>query len=242
MFFKKILSTIILSVALFLYCSPPPPVLIEQKTEPKKPETVIDADGNVYTTVQIGNQIWTVENWRSTKYADGTPIPHVADSSEWSDLSTPGFCYHNNTTNADSIALFGALYNWYVVDPESPNNIAPEGWRVPTDDDWNVLADFLGGWGIAGAKMKTTDTTGWASPNEGATNESGFSALPGGNRIHNGKFVLIGKYGHYWSTTEHCVSLAYCRGLYYDNNNLYRRPYANDKREGYSVRLVRDVE
>ena len=102
--------------------------------------TVKDADGNIYTSVKIGDQVWTVENLRTTKYNDGTAIPVVKDSAAWVALKTPGYCYYNNTTNAGSIKKYGALYNWYVV---NTGKLAPEGWHVPTDSEWTNMENYL---------------------------------------------------------------------------------------------------
>ena len=124
--------------------------------------TVKDADGNVYTTVKIGNQVWTVENLRTTKYNDGSAIPLVTDSAAWVNLTTPGYCYYNNTTNADSIKKYGALYNWYAVDTKK---LAPAGWHVPTDAEWDTLQNYL----IANGYN-------W----DGTTDEQQDSKIPGG--------------------------------------------------------------
>jgi uncharacterized protein (TIGR02145 family) len=91
--------------------------------------TVKDADGNVYHTVKIGNQVWTVENLRTTRNNDGSAIPHVTDGTEWAALTTPGYCFYDNMSNVDSIKEYGALYNWYAVDTKK---LAPAGWHVPS--------------------------------------------------------------------------------------------------------------
>ena len=166
---------------------------------------------------------------------DGTPIPHVTDNSEWDGLSTPAYCWLYN----DSARGYGALYNWWVVDPANPKQIAPEGWRVPTDEDWMVLADHLGGSSVAGGKMKTTGTSDWLSPNVGATNDSGFSGLPGGYRLSFGFFGNIGISGNWWSATESNASNAWYRILSRNWEDLYRDNF--NKGWGFSVRLVRDI-
>ena len=197
---------------------------------------LVDADGNAYTTVIIGNQEWVVENWRSTKYADGTGIPNVTDGTNWSNLTTPAYCWYNN----DSAQGYGALYNWWVVDPANTKQIAPNGWRVSTNEDWDALADHLGGSSVAGGKMKTTGTSDWSSPNTGATNESGFSGLPGGGRNNNGNFLNVGNDGYWWSATVLNASGAWFLHLHRNNENLGM--IDNYKGWGFSVRLVRDVE
>ena len=138
------------------------------------PLTATDIDGNVYHTVTIGTQIWMVENLKTTRYNDGSPIPFVTDSSSWSNLTTPGYCWYNNdTTNKNT---YGALYNWFAV---NTGKLAPTGWHVPTDDEWTTLTTYLGGESIAGGKLKETGTTHWRTPNAGATNEIGFTASSG---------------------------------------------------------------
>jgi uncharacterized protein (TIGR02145 family) len=227
-------------------------------------EPITDPDGNVYSTIKIGNQVWTVENWRSTKYADGTPIPHVTGSSEWKGLSTPAYCFYDNTTDEDSMVLFGALYNWYVVNPSNPKSIAPSGWRVPSDEDWAELEEYLGAngynWvdtatGNQVAKALTSDRGEWPEMkwdeitasqmpgkigyDQGGNNSSGFSAVPAGFRNNLGTFVNVGILCYWWSSTEES-NIAYARHLTYNMVKVYRSSYG--KKNGYSVRLVRDAE
>jgi len=142
--------------------------------------TMTDQDGNVYKTVTIGTQTWMAENLRTTKYNDGTIIPNVIDGEEWTIQTTGVYCTYNNTFNTDTIVAYGHLYNWYTV---NTGLLAPEGWHVPTDAEWTTLTDYLGGEDIAGAKLKETGITHWNRPNElETTNETGFTALPGGYR------------------------------------------------------------
>lgn len=140
------------------------------------PPTVTDYDGNVYQTVLIGDQCWMMENLKVTHYRNGDPIPHVTDGVTWGNLTSGAYCNYNN--DEGNVATYGRLYNWYAVDDS--RNIAPAGWHVPSDAEWQTLVDYLGGDAVAGGKMKEAGTTHWASPNTGATNESGFTALPGG--------------------------------------------------------------
>jgi uncharacterized protein (TIGR02145 family) len=197
-----------------------------------------DADGNVYTTVKIGTQIWAVENLRTTKYNDGTPIPYVTDNEVWGGLSTPGYCWYSN--DIANKPTYGALYNWYVVDPANPQKIAPTGWHVATDADWNTLTSFLGGSTSSGGKMKEAGLAHWLSPNTGATNESGFTALPGGIRgtDRGVYFNLINKNGLYWSSTNATSSTAYSYTLIFDRTNVVRS--LKIMNSGLSVRLVKD--
>ncbi|MBA7544886.1 hypothetical protein ES705_37247 [subsurface metagenome] len=159
--------------------------------------TVTDYEGNVYQTITIGSQEWMCENLKLTKYADGTAIPLVTNSTEWGNLTTPGYYWYNNDepTYANT---YGALYNWYTVEK---GNLCPTGWHVPTDAEWTTLTDYLGGASVAGGKLKETGTAHWSYPNTGATNESGFTALPGGGRSLNGTFGYVGSSGGWWSST-----------------------------------------
>jgi uncharacterized protein (TIGR02145 family) len=200
---------------------------------------VKDADENVYTTVTIGNQVWTVQNLRTTRYRDGSAMEHITDAGRWSE-SYPGYCYYENNTDTTFQKKWGALYSCYTVNDE--RGLAPEGWRVPTDEDWSTLANSLGGDAVAGGKMKEADTVHWGSPNTGATNESGFSALPGGFRTYLGDFYGKGERGCYWSATENDVSSAFA--YRYSFLNSLKGMYRGDelKEWGFSVRLVRNVE
>jgi uncharacterized protein (TIGR02145 family) len=203
--------------------------------ENNPPSTVTDIDGNVYHTVTIGTQVWMVENLKTTKFNDGTVIPYVSDITEWSNLNTPGYCYYNNDASAYK-DVYGALYNWFTV---NTGKLAPAGWHVPTNVEWTTLADYLGGDTIAGGKLKETGTTHWNSPNEGATNESGFTALPAGGRAPDGNFYnQVGNYCYWWTTTEYNTQQVWRRMLtYLDINFSETRSYKTD---GISVRCIKD--
>ena len=220
----------------------------------KSAGTVSDTDGNVYQTVQIGNQVWTTENLRTTKYNDGTPVPKESDKATWGE-KTPKFCYYNNMSNPDSIRMFGALYNWYAIDPENPEQIAPEGWHVSTDADWDTLRNYLSANGYSWegaidnteiAKSMATKTDWKENGNPGRigcdltrNNASGFSALPGGYRDFSGSFDYLGENGYWWTTTEYNTTYAWLNalwsGMFADINKNYTY-----KSFGYSVRLVKD--
>lgn len=207
--------------------------------------TVTDIDGNVYRTVKIGYQWWMAENLKVTNYRNGEAIPNVTNNTTWAGLSTAARCaYDNNETTADT---YGYLYNWYAVDDS--RTIAPVGWHVPSDEEWKELevylgmsqsqADSLGLRGTdEGGKIKETGTAHWQSPNTGATNESGFSALPGGYRDTNDGYYYMDYTAHFWSSTENTSSFAWYRILYNSNSGV-RRNYRS-KRYGRSVRCVRD--
>ena len=197
--------------------------------------TMIDQDGNVYKTVKIGDQWWMAENLKVTHYRNGDAIPNVTDNTEWADLSTGAYCaYDNDENNAD---IYGYLYNWYAVDDS--RNIAPTGWHVPTDDEWADLVTYLGGNSVAGGKLKEADTAHWNSPNTGATNESGFSALPGGYRNYFlSRFYGMSSSANFWSTIEASHSYAKTIHLYYDESSVSLTDSC--KYHGYSVRLIKD--
>jgi uncharacterized protein (TIGR02145 family) len=213
----------------------------------QQPETgtIIDIDGNVYNTVKIGNQWWMAENLKVTRYRNGDNIPNAISSSEWSGLSNGAYCYYdNNSSNADT---YGYLYNWAAVNDN--RNIAPEGWHVPTDEEWKELEIFLGmsesqanGTGKRGTdeggKLKEVGTVHWLSPNTGATNETGFTALAGGNRSDQGVFGNIGYAANFWPFTEYNNNLAWGRGLNYNRADIGRN--ASPKGYGFSVRCVKD--
>ena len=202
----------------------PPPVII-----------VTDIDGNIYNTITNGTQVWMKENLKVTRYRNGNDIPNVTDSIAWSTLTTGAYCsYDNNTINANS---YGYLYNWYAV--SDSQNIAPTGWHVPSDDEWTTLIEYLGGSDVAGGKMKETGTNYWVDPNTGATNESGFTALPGGYRYSlDGMCYLLGKGGYWWSSTTADASDAWLSSVIY--NNTHSPQYYYNKRHGYSIRCVLD--
>ncbi|MCK4448089.1 MAG: fibrobacter succinogenes major paralogous domain-containing protein, partial [Candidatus Marinimicrobia bacterium] len=172
------------------------------------------------------------ENLKVTHYRNGDPIPNVTDNTDWSNLTTGAYCNYDN--NGSNVTTYGRLYNWHAV--SDARQIAPAGWHVPSDEEWQTLVDYLGGSGVAGGKMKETGTTHWNSPNTGATNESGFSALPGGYRYLDGGYYDMGYYAYFWSSTEGSSGSAWSRHLYYDHSEVGR--YFEGKRLGFSVRCV----
>jgi len=195
--------------------------------------TVTDIDGNVYLTVLIGDQWWTAENLKTTRFADGSVIPNVSGNAAWTQLSTPAWCNYNNSLANDLV--YGKLYNWFTV--SDPRNVCPSGWHAPTDAEWTTLTNFLGGGSVAGGKMKTT--TGWLPPNTGATNESNFSGLPGGYRYANdGAFYSGGLTGYWWSSSESGTNSAWFRSLIYSTGNATKSGF--NKHYGLSVRCLRD--
>ena len=199
---------------------------------------VTDVDGNTYKTVTIGNQQWMAENLKTAKYNDGTTITNVTDNTLWQNNTTGAWSYYNNDLTNN--AKYGKLYNWYAVSKTTNGNknVCPTGWHVPTDAEWTVLTDYLGGESVAGGKMKEVGTTNWKSPNTDATNTSLFTGLPGGSRDDNGYCYYVGDYGNLWSSTEYGTDSAGDRGLNYTGGDVFRGSY--NKKIGFSVRCLRD--
>lgn len=194
---------------------------------------VFDIDGNIYKTVKIGNQIWMTENLKSTQYNDGTIIPLVTGNSTWSMLNTPGYCWLWDDESSYK-AIYGALYNWMAV---NTGKLCPIGWHVPTDTEWTTLTTFLGGESVAGGKMKETGTSHWEM-NFGATNEVGFTGLPGGARNSNGSSLSVGTVGYFWSSTQSSTTTSWYRGLYNELKVVERQAF--NKKYGLSVRCLKD--
>lgn len=196
---------------------------------------IADADGNIYNTVTIGTQIWMVGNLKTTKYNDFRPIYHSENSSEWANIRLGAYCWYEN----DDVSyndMYGALYNWYAV--VDNRKLCPVGWHVPTDEDWTILTDYLGGIDVAGGKLKETGTGHWDSPNEGATNETGFTALPGGNRTIDGLFGEIRTNGYWWSATQLDATFALGRSMRNSSDSVMTGTF--NKRYGFPVRCIKD--
>jgi uncharacterized protein (TIGR02145 family) len=194
---------------------------------------LVDIDGNVYDTVVIGTQVWMNKNLRVSKYRNGNPIPTNLINTTWQNTTSGAYAIYDNTATNDSI--YGKLYNWYAV--ADPRGLCPVGWHVPSDAEWSTLENFLDGSSVAGGKMKSVSPL-WLSPNSGATNSSGFSGLPGGNRNSSGTYVNVGYLGYWWSSTQFSTTSAWLRSLFYNNGDVNRNYYF--KRFGFSVRCVRD--
>jgi uncharacterized protein (TIGR02145 family) len=193
---------------------------------------IADIDGNTYNITSIGTQVWMAENLKTSKLNDGSLIPNVVNDGDWYSLVSPGYAWYNHDASSYKNP-YGALYNWYVA---NSTKICPQGWHVPSDNEWLVLINYLTD-NVAN-KLKETGSLHWVSPNSGATNESGFSGLPGGWRFNGGGFSGLNYNGRYWSSTEFSTSQAYVRCLDYGNQDFYRN---NDtKVTGYSIRCVKD--
>jgi uncharacterized protein (TIGR02145 family) len=207
---------------------------------------VKDIDDNVYKIITIGTQTWMSENLKTTKYSDGTVIPLITDGTAWETAgrnTSPGYCWYNAPNETTNLTTYGALYNWYAINTTTNGNknVCPTGWHVPTDGEWTTLTTYLGGETVAGGKMKEAGLAHWVTPNTGATNESGFSGLPGGFRFFNGTFGYIGLIGYWWSSTEDDTTDAWYRDLDYDYGDVFRSSYGG-KGSGFSVRCLRDVQ
>ena len=198
-------------------------------------DAIQDIDGNYYDIVTIGTQVWIMENLKTTKFSDNTSIPIVTDYNVWGGLSTPGFCWYNNDEAANKY-IYGALYNFYAINTAK---LCPAGWHVPTEVEWTTLEQYLVT--NAGGKLKETGITHWVDPNSGATNETGFTALPGGYRYVTGySFYDIGIQGHFWSSSVYdpVNKFAVNRQLSYDNTELlWNYTYFGS---GMSVRCLKD--
>lgn len=193
--------------------------------------TVTDIDGNVYHTVKIGTQWWIVENLKTSHFRDGSAIAEIQDNTSWKNAGQSkkaAWCYYDS--NAQNNPTYGKLYNWYAV--ADPRGLCPVGWHVPSDKEFQLLVDYLGGPYVAGGKMKAT--TLWNAPNTGADNSSGFTALPAGFRKSGGTFGSVGDLSYFWSSTE--------KGSYGALLLLYSSVSRNTgpKESGFSVRCVRD--
>jgi len=206
--------------------------------------TITDLEGNVYTSDTIGTQVWMVENLRTTRSNDGTPIQLVTDGTAWGALTIPGYCWYNNNEVGNK-TTYGALYNW-----KAAVNACPVGWHLPSDEEWKTLERNLGmnnsdanstGWrysGLVGGQLKESGTTHWLQPAIGGTNTSGFSALPGGGRDGDVGFTDLGMYSFFWSSSADGSSRAWFRRLNNDNAGVHRS--SSRQPVGYSVRCLKD--
>jgi len=219
-------------------------------------DTVEDIDGNVYHTVKIGTQIWMVENFNVTHYRNGDPIPVMTNDSLWSELTKGAYCNYKNYP--PNCKIYGKLYNFYAITDK--RNIAPIGWHVPSEVEWQTLektlgmtqesVDSFGAYGtIQGGILKETDTIHWKGTNVGATNSSGFTALPGGFRDYNGKFIGLKTSGSWWTSTEQnsvgdskvdprFQKFAFYHMLFNVNSKIFR--ILVQQEQGCSVRCIKD--
>lgn len=185
--------------------------------------------------VKLGIHVWMTKNLDVSTFRNGDPIPQAQTDEEWKragEAKQPAWCYFNN--DPENGAKYGKLYNWYAVNDS--RGIAPKGWHVASDGEWIALTYWLGGETVAGGKMKST--AGWNEPNMDASNNSGFLALPGGNRGYNSSFFGIGEWGYWWSSSEHSATLAWTHFLGYSKADVYKSNYGKDF--GMAVRCVKD--
>ena len=192
-----------------------------------------DLDGNNYSVVQIGSQIWMVENLKVTKYRNGDAIPNITDAATWNNPYMGAYCDFDN--NPNNSLIYGKLYNWRAVN--DARNIAPTGWHVPTKVEWTTLINYLGGTYLAGGKLKETSTSHWLTPNTGATNASGFTAISGGNR-YQGAFINPGMAGYWWTSSTGGTGFGYCVQMSYAT--IYSSMSTKNANDGYSVRCIKD--
>ncbi|NBC81741.1 MAG: hypothetical protein GVY19_00010 [Bacteroidetes bacterium] len=205
-------------------------------------DSTMDIEGNLYKIVRIGNQWWFAENLKTTKYNDGSEIPFVTDTAS----TTHAYSWYNN--NVVNNNIYGSLYNWHVIETEK---LCPVGWHVPSDKEWQQLEmnlgmseddanDYNDRGTNEGGKMKVVGLSFWYSPNSGATNESGFSALPGGYHSHAGGFGELGYHGYWWTATERSGNSAWGRSLSYGSSSISRYYFGYYKNTGLAVRCVKD--
>jgi uncharacterized protein (TIGR02145 family) len=201
--------------------------------------TVKDIQGNTYNTVQIGQQTWMAENLKTTLFKDSTMIPLVNDSSDWSTMTGPAYCWYQND-KASFGNTYGALYNWYAVSNtwNGNRNICPSGWHIPSEAEWDALMESLGGEQVAGGKLKEADTLHWDAPNTGADNETGFTALPGGGRKSDGLFNFIHETSSFWSTTQTYSDAAISINMIHISQGINN--WNTNFQTGVSVRCVKD--
>jgi len=207
--------------------------------------TINDIDGNVYETIQIGDQLWMAENLKVTHYQNSDEIPYIYNDPQYG-------AYINYSNNADNVGVYGRLYNWFAVNDE--RGLCPDNWHVPSDDEFKSLEMYLGmseseanGEGLRGTdeggKLKEEGNEHWNSPNTGATNETGFTALPGGNRRYETYtnqeiFSGLNRYGFFWSSSEVYTVNAWYRVFSFDYSESNR--YHLSKANAFSVRCVED--
>lgn len=209
--------------------------------------TVTDIDGNVYPTVRIGEQWWMALNLKVTRYRNGEAIPNVTDADEWGNLTTGAYCNYDN--DESYVNKFGRLYNWYAVDDD--RGIAPVDWHVPTDEEWKQLEMVLGmsrsdadatGFmrgSYEGDQLKEAGTHYWDTPENNATNETCFTALPGGCRKIPGNYWQMGYEANFWTSTADS-NYTWYRSLLHNSSRISRYGYRVSKKDGYSVRCVKD--
>ena len=224
------LSLVIIIASFFSICSCKKK---ETSNSGYPPNTVLDIDGNVYNTVTICEQTWMVENLKTTKFNDGTPITFIRESTLWGSLNSPGYCFYQNDP-AFFKHPYGGLYNWFTI---NTGKLAPKGWHIPTEIEWYQLLNCLGGINVAGSKLKEKGTMHWQTPNDDATNEFGFTAIPTGCRGSSGSFEVLGVETEWWTSGGSIYGANYFR-LYNLNGFMMRN--VGPPQMGCPVRCVKD--
>jgi uncharacterized protein (TIGR02145 family) len=194
---------------------------------------VTDIDGNVYHKVKIGSQVWMVENLKVSHYRNGDPIPNIKDST-WDHLKAGAYCNYDNDTNHS--AAYGCLYNWYAVNDN--RGLAPAGWHIPANAEWEELMSYLGGEALAGDQLKEKGRVHWEEPGTDATNKSGFTALPGGFLQRSGVSYGMGFIGCWWSSSGNYMTVAGSKNLP-TGLNVLEWDY-NYTKCGFAVRLIKN--
>lgn len=244
---KKLLSLFFL--AALISCQEEEP-FIEEESDPDitgLTGRLTDYDGNSYSWIGIGKQAWMAENLKTTHYSDGTAIPYVEETPDWANLhaTDKAYCWYKNS--AANRTIYGGLYTWAAAvngtigssnNPSDIQGVCPDGWHLPSNSEWSELVLHLGGTDSAGYKLKETGSTHWPNEDSDATNESGFTALPGGSRYPDGKFNSFRWYAYFWTATENLENQAYHRSLFYQGPDVPGTAF--HKEFGFSVRCIRD--
>ena len=207
----------------------------EQKIFVTPQAAVFDLDGNPYSSVNIGSQVWLVENLKTTRYANGDIIPKIPDLTDWYNTVSGAWSYYDN--DAQYEIPYGKLYNWFAV--SDSRNLCPSGWHFPKDEEWSLMIDYLGGNNVAGGKLKESGTTHWVSPNNGASNLTGFTALPGGSRPGTPGYIhILGFNSLFWTSTAFSSEEALTVSFFQSSIEINRVTYT--KQWGFSARCIKD--
>lgn len=198
-----------------------------------KAQTVTDFDGNIYNTINIGSQTWMTENLKVTHFNNGESIPLI--KTNWNALQSKAYCFYNNDIN--NIETYGILYNWFTVNYKE--NVCPIGWHIPDTIEWNILINQLGGQSIAGGKLREAGLIHWTSPNTGATNESGFTALPAGVRDFSGTFQWLGNHCAFATTIGNLYEYE-VKTILLENTNITAIVGGFHPNDAISIRCIKD--
>lgn len=210
----------------------------------KNSSLIVDADGNVYQSVKIGTQEWLTTDLRTTKCNDGTPIPLVTDNTAWEALTTSGYSWYDNDKTAQTAKGYAPLYNWATV---NQCDICPPGWHIPTHEDFETLINYRNDIKTVGGLLKEAGISHWASPNAGASNESGWTGLPGGYRSSNGFFYHLSRFGFWWSSTEIAINsnfpqrTAKAWGISLDYQSNECGIAGNNRKFGFLIRCIKNT-